>query len=395
MRAGLLIGKATEVVPHDKFEYSSTLLGHAKGHGFGQGMLDSDLAWCSLTLDLNQWIQMDAGQSKVIDGVVTQGRRDYPQWATSYFIQVSIDGVTWHAGESYSNLFNGNTDRDTKVIVAFTNPPTARYVRIFPRTWMMAHQCMRAGLLIGQATEVVPHDRFEYSSTLEGDAKGYRYGQGMLDSPLAWCSASADLNQWIQMDAGQLKVIDGVVTQGRRDSYPDATWWVTSYFVQVSIDGVTWHARSSYSTTCVDSGPWSWGGSSVVCGRFVALVLQDPAKFASGSTRNLAPVGSTPLPSYNAAGGPQGNGHVTFEANKKQYLEMGVRTLQIASNGGLTIVAVVRFNRFGSYWEKILFMGDGLGEGLAKDWPYEKMSMDNIVLGRDSNTNSLSFKVSY
>jgi hypothetical protein len=192
------------------------------------------------------------------------------------------------------------------------------------------------------------------------------------------------------MDAGQSKVINGVVTQGRAPNIYGDTHWVTSYFIQVSIDGVTWLAGESYSTTCVDSGPWSWGGSNVVCGRFVALVLQDPPKFASVSTRNSAAVGSTPLPSYNALGGPQGNGHVTFEANKKQYLEMGVRTLQIASNGGLTIVAVVRFNSFGSYWEKILFMGDGLGDGLD-----QKMSMDNIVLGRDSNTNSLSFKVSY
>ena len=88
------------------------------------------------------------------------------------------------------------------------------------------------------------------------------------------------------------------------------------------------------------------------------------------------------LPSYDAAGGPQGNGHVTFEASKTQYLEMGVRTLQIASNGGLTIVAVVRFNSFGSLWEKILCMGDGA-------------PMDNILVGRVADTKSLAFQVSY
>ncbi len=277
------------------------------------------------------------------------------------------------------STFNGNTDRDTKVIVAFSNPTTARYVRIFPRTWV-GHQSMRAGLLIGQATEVVPYERLEYSSTWLNEKKGEGHGQGMLDSPLAWCSATNDLNQWIQMDAGQSKVINGVVTQGRATS-PD-TQWVTSYFIQASMDGVTWHAAEGYSTTCANSGPWSWGGSSVVCGRFVALDLQDPPKFASVSTRNSAPVGSTPLPSYNALGGPQGNGHVNFEANKPQYLEMGVRTLQIASNGGLTIVAVVRFNSFGSLWEKILCMGDGA-------------AMDNILVGRVADTKSLAFQVSY
>jgi hypothetical protein len=54
------------------------------------------------------------------------------------------------------HALKGNTDRDTKVIVAFNNPPTARYVRIFPRTWTN-HISMRAGLLIGQATEIVPY----------------------------------------------------------------------------------------------------------------------------------------------------------------------------------------------------------------------------------------------
>jgi hypothetical protein len=132
--------------------------------------------------------------------------------------------------------FTGNSDRNSKVIVAFTDPATARYVRIRPRTWTN-HICMRAGLLIGQATEVVPYERLEYSSTLGNDAKGTGwYGQGMLDSTEAWCAASNDLNQWVQMDAGQVKVINGVVTQGRQ-RYEN---WVTSHFIEISSDGNTW-----------------------------------------------------------------------------------------------------------------------------------------------------------
>jgi hypothetical protein len=146
------------------------------------------------------------------------------------------------------STFNGNSDRDTKVIVSFSNPPTARYVRIFPRIWFN-HPSMRAGLLIGQDTVVVQYERLEYSSTWEGDPKGDRYGQGMLNSSMAWSSLSKEFNQWFQMDAGQLKVINGVVTQGRHDD----DQWVTSYFIQASMDGVTWHAAEGF-TTCVDSG---------------------------------------------------------------------------------------------------------------------------------------------
>jgi hypothetical protein len=48
----------------------------------------------------------------------------------------------------------------------------------------------------------------------------------------------------------------------------------------------------------------------------------------------------TRLPLYNSLGGPQGRGHVTFDRTKNQYLDAGSRTLNIATNGGLTMVAL-------------------------------------------------------
>ncbi len=150
--------------------------------------------------------------------------------------------------------FNGNTDRSTKVTVAFTDPPTARYVRIRPRTWTN-HISMRAGLLIGQATEAVPYERLSYSSTHGNVVKGIGgCGQGMLDSPDAWCANSNDLNQWIQMDAGLVKVINGVVTQGRQIH----DQWVTSYFIEISSDGNTWFLVGGTLTSAVDGSYLSY-----------------------------------------------------------------------------------------------------------------------------------------
>jgi hypothetical protein len=117
---------------------------------------------------------------------------------------------------------------------------------------------MRAGLWIGQATEVVSYERLEYSSTLGNDAKGNGYhGQGMLDSPEAWCAASNDLNQWIQMDAGQVKVINGVVTQGRHND----NWGlncVTSYFIETSSDGNTWFTFFETLTSALEGSYLSY-----------------------------------------------------------------------------------------------------------------------------------------
>jgi len=77
------------------------------------------------------------------------------------------------------------------------------------------------------------------------------------------------------------------------------------------------------------------------------------------SSRGSAPLGSAVLPVYNALGGPQGKGHVTFNRAQSQYLDAGPRTLNIATNGGLTIVAVVRFTGTPGDWERIIDLGSG------------------------------------
>jgi hypothetical protein len=97
--------------------------------------------------------------------------------------------------------------------------------------------------------------------------------------------------------------------------------------------------------------------SSSTCARFLALVLGSPPRFASVSSRNRAPLGSAVLPVYNALGGPQGKGHVTFDRAQSQYLDAGARTLNIATNGGLTIVAVVRFTGTVGDFERIIDLG--------------------------------------
>ena len=82
--------------------------------------------------------------------------------------------------------------------------------------------------------------------------------------------------------------------------------------------------------------------SLTACARFVALMTWKPA-FASVSTRNSPGIGSTEMPTYVAAGGPNGKGHLNFDRTKSQFLDAGSRTFNIQSNGGYTLVTVVRF----------------------------------------------------
>jgi hypothetical protein len=115
--------------------------------------------------------------------------------------------------------------------------------------------------------------------------------------------------------------------------------------------------------------------STEACSRFFALVAARPS-FSSLSTRDSAPVGSATLPVYNALGGPQGKGHVSFLRAQSQYLDAGPRTLNIATNGGLTIVGVVRFTGTAGSWERIIDLGSG-------------PAVNNLVVGRPGTAPNL------
>jgi hypothetical protein len=85
-------------------------------------------------------------------------------------------------------------------------------------------------------------------------------------------------------------------------------------------------------------------------------MIQKPS-FASVSTRANASVGV--LPTYHATGGPNGNGHVSFDRALLQYLEAGPRTFDLKTNGGFTIVSIIRFTGTLALNERIIEMWSG------------------------------------
>ena len=59
----------------------------------------------------------------------------------------------------------------------------------------------------------------------------------------AWSARYNDANQWIQADIGDVKSVTGVMIQGRSNS----DQWVTTFYVQNSLDGDTWnHVQEGY-----------------------------------------------------------------------------------------------------------------------------------------------------
>ncbi len=93
------------------------------------------------------------------------------------------------------------------------------------------------------------------------------------------------------------------------------------------------------------------------CSNALFINLVSPPSFRSW--QGSSSLGSIPLPAYNPLGGPQSKGHVSFDRAQAQYLDAGPRTLNIATNGGLTIVVVVRFTGTVGSWEHIIDLGSG------------------------------------
>ena len=93
-----------------------------------------------------EWIQVDFGETRLVQSVGTQGRHDndnprLDQWVTSYKFSHSDDGSSFSYvldSTGGDRVFTGNTDRETVVINDFDSPITARYFRLVVHTWNRA-----------------------------------------------------------------------------------------------------------------------------------------------------------------------------------------------------------------------------------------------------------------
>ncbi|XP_071945195.1 lactadherin-like [Antedon mediterranea] len=248
---GSKLGIESSEIPSENIRASSEYDAHSGAH---RGRLnieptnDGIGAWAAKTNDLNQWIQVDLNEVKVVTGVITQGRNNYSQWVKSYEVLYGMDSSNWQIiviTVGTPKVFVGNTDTDTQVTNLFPFEIHARFIRINPMTWNN-HICMRFEIL-GCPVKTkfctdplgVEEGTIALTASTQYDARhGPEYGR-LNTTPKkgnigAWGARSYDQNQWIQADIGALKWVTGVITQGRNWTYSQ---WVTTFEVLYSIDG--------------------------------------------------------------------------------------------------------------------------------------------------------------
>ncbi|XP_027037220.1 uncharacterized protein LOC113665691 [Pocillopora damicornis] len=205
--------------------------------------------WSSLKNDRNQWLQVDLGSHTTVTGVATQGRNStkWRQWIATFTLQFSFDGVIFQSykepGKMSAKVLHANQDSDAVVYNKLISPITARYIRLLPVTWynhislrMELYGCRGCSSPLGMESQVISDAQITASTEWNNynSAKFARLNLG------GWVARAVDPRQWLQVDLGTYSSVTRVATQGvnlrgRRKC------WTTSYKLQYSDDGITFH----------------------------------------------------------------------------------------------------------------------------------------------------------
>jgi len=150
--------------PENKRSYSTTCGGHTAGNLGAQSMLDSASYWvgdwrCGEAA-VGTYMTIDLGKRYQIHGVVTQNSRFDPHLVTS--IKVKYSDTTVYSsfvfvdGGTIFQLPNElNWEQTVSTYSYFSQPVTARYIRLEPQTWISL-MLMKAGVLTSELPGFAP-----------------------------------------------------------------------------------------------------------------------------------------------------------------------------------------------------------------------------------------------
>ena len=91
---GSQITASSELTENDRvLGATNARLNHSVGYNGTSG------SWSAAASNATQWIQVDLGVSKMgskmVSGIVLQGREEHNQWVTKYTVDYSEDAVSW------------------------------------------------------------------------------------------------------------------------------------------------------------------------------------------------------------------------------------------------------------------------------------------------------------
>jgi hypothetical protein len=315
LRAALLLQPDPRVAPdvilnpNENYRFASSAFQDSVfGSGYNRGTLGSAGGWASKRARVGEWYGLDCARVVNVTGVVTQNRHDAQhQSIVKYKVSTSVDGEEGpFTSVDDGFVFDGNAARgDGTLTRYFSKPVEARFVRIEVVAYQGGHPAMRAGVTIlppdpgtlaidsrdatgvprvSDAETLNPNEHNRYASSVwDDDAPGTGHMRGSLDSPMAWVAKYRDTKKWYVIDAGESRIITGVVLQSRADLQDQM---VTSFSVSVSdaLDG----EYADVDGGVAFAGNRAWGNGKVlrefakpVTGRFVKIAPKTWSKYIS------------------------------------------------------------------------------------------------------------------
>lgn len=211
-----------------------------------RGRLDSPQAWsANANSPGTVWYQMDNGKFATISGIAIKGRKDADQWVKTFTVKYRQNNM-WKSVDGGAT-FEGNTDRDTQVVVAFSTPVNARYIRIYPQTYQ-GHISLRAALVTNSTNngsnygllDVSGDNRDASSWWANNDDPNWHPRKGGLNSSTGWhprSGAPTDGSEWHEMKLSGVRAIHGVALQGRGDGVEQ---WIEEFTVKYKNAGDQW-----------------------------------------------------------------------------------------------------------------------------------------------------------
>ncbi|XP_030641950.1 neuropilin-2b isoform X2 [Chanos chanos] len=222
----------------------------------------NDNAWTPNEDSNKEYIQVDLHFLKVLTGIATQGaiskETGKPYYVTTFKLELSTNGEDWMVYRHGKNqkVFHANSDPTEVVLNRIPQPVLARFVRIRPQTWKNGialrfelYGCQitdapcseMQGMLSGQ----IPDSQISASSMRDihgsmGAARLVASRSGWFPNPTQPVAGE----EWLQVDLGVSKNVQGVITQGARgvdgSTSAENRAFVRKYRVAHSLNGKDW-----------------------------------------------------------------------------------------------------------------------------------------------------------
>ena len=166
--------------PYNRRSYSS-IAGPTQDHS--KSLLDDRLdmmCWAAAVVNLDQRIELDAGEAMYITGVITQNRGQ-SGWTTQYVSEFSVQHRLLVTDQFVTLPGKFTATSATKIENLFESSVYARYIRLLPSKWNV-HISMRIALVVTSCSNECPVDKFKYISDANMRALSVVFGRAQLST---------------------------------------------------------------------------------------------------------------------------------------------------------------------------------------------------------------------